>query len=102
MNAFEIFRLDGKPGETVQSLNFGVHFPHDIFDEARLSIRLFSDELFILSLEQGVQFARPRFFHDSDQILKPKKGPSETCRVTNPRWLCAPPSDIALEQGQTV
>jgi len=59
MNAFEIFRLDGKPWKTVQSLDFGVYFPHDIFDEARLSIRLFSNELFILSLEQREQFARP-------------------------------------------
>ena len=73
MYAFVILRLDHIPDDIAVKLQPGGDRTHDIFNKHGVIIRLFSYELFVRTLEQGINFIYSALLNEGYQILNPEK-----------------------------
>src|SRR5574344_1354393 len=77
VNALVVFALYAKPRERLFALlevtQAKVYFAHHVLYETRIVVRMFSHELFVLSLQHAVYAARRTLFNHFDSIFNPEE-----------------------------
>ena len=73
VNRLEVFGLDPIPEDILILFGATRHISDKILDKDRIVIRPLSDEFFIRTLEQAIEFGTRRILHQTDHFLDPHR-----------------------------